>query len=70
MDNLLMSQLAHNLEQHGCVIRFQDAWTLEVYGVNLSEHYLLTLGQVAEADCEIVFLPPSAGDTFKASLKT
>ena len=62
MENSYLSSLAHDLEQSGCATRFKNARTLEVYGINLGEHYLLTLRRPTEARCDILFVPPPPSD--------
>ena len=60
--------LAHDLEASGWATRLQNSDTLEVYGVNLAEHYLLTLHQSAQFAFDILFIPSLTGPTaFKAS---
>lgn len=57
MTNALLSVLAADLEANGCIARFRNARSLEVYGINLSEHYLLTLTQSPEGVCDLLFVP-------------
>ncbi len=62
VENSYLSLLAHDLEQSGCATRFKNARTLEVYGINLGEHYLLTLRKPTEARCDLLFVPPPPSD--------
>jgi hypothetical protein len=57
MEHSNLFYLARTLERGGCATRLQDPRTLEIYGVNLAEHYILTLNQRIETDCELVFVP-------------
>lgn len=57
VQNTFLNLLARDLEQSGCATRFKNARTLEVYGVNLSDHYLLTLKKYSEDACDILFVP-------------
>lgn len=61
MTNALLSVLAADLEANGCIARFRTARSLEVYGINLSEHYVLTVTKIPELCCDLLFIPPTQG---------
>ena len=62
MQNPLLNLLAADLEAGGWSTRFRNPRTLEVYGVNLSEHYLLTLTKSREASYDLLFIPQLQND--------